>query len=143
MNDYVIRETEPFDYRELSRIIDDEWKFTIYSELNGLGMAECYLMECMEGANAALTLLVDGRPEGIAVLRDMQSDTIDVSARADEILAEIKEDPQFDHFQNDMRDLYAAYNDFAMQSKHKDWAELRLLIVSKRCKGQGLGCAIM
>jgi len=66
----ILRPIQTADYRPLSRILDDEWLFRLYSKDRALDFAECYLVHCINGSNLALTLLVDDEPKGVLILSD-------------------------------------------------------------------------
>ncbi len=138
-----MRPTEKSDYPDLSRILDDEWRFSLYSQEKALKLAEYYLVDCINGANVSVTMLVDGEPKGLLVLRDMEGDTIDASGDLAEVYSEVKDDPGFGGCQADIDNLHEIYERSAERNKSSDWAELRLLIVSKDCKGMGLGKKIL
>ncbi len=138
-----LRPVCPADYDPLSVIFDDEWDFRGYSVENGLKMAKFYLLHCINGSNAAVTLLVDGIAKGILILKDMGGETINVSGDVEEARRSIEDDPNYDYFLEDSENLYDLYRYFAKEYKHQDWAELRLIIVSKDCKGKGLGNMLM
>lgn len=139
MADVCFRPIEETDYAPLSEIIDEEWKFGIYSKRNDRVMAECFLSMCVDGANVAETMLVNGKPSGVLVMADMPGGRIDISAHLESLLEQLWDDPGYGHFLEDMDELHRFYGDFAALYKKPDWAELRLLIVTKSCKGMGLG----
>ncbi len=90
-----MRPTERSDYSALSKILDDEWRFSLYSQEKALKLAEYYLVECIDGSNASVTMLVNGEPKGLLVLRDMEEGTIDASGDLAEVYAQVKDDPGF------------------------------------------------
>ena len=140
----VIRDLDRTDYEILSKIIDDEWRFNLYSKKCGLEMATYYLLHCANGANVAKTVLVDGEPCGIMVIREMPGDTIDLSEdlqRSKDSLMHLKGD--FERMEEDIDELHRIYDAFASKFKKPEWAELRLLILSDKHKGMGLGRRLM
>ena len=139
----MIRNTMPEDYIPISKILDDEWRFHIYSEEKWLEMSEYYLLHCIDGANLSETLLIDGEPKGILVIREMGTDTIDVSEQCSKLDESIRNDPNYGYYLKDLDNLYDVYKGFVKESKIPEWAELRLLIISKDCKGLGLGRILM
>lgn len=140
----VIRNLERSDYGALSKIIDDEWRFNLYSKEYGQEMATYYLLHCAHGANVAETILVDGEPCGILVLRAMPGDRVDLSEDLQHYEGSLKQlNGVFERMEEDIAELHRIYNDFASKYKKPEWAELRLLILSDEYKGMGLGRRLM
>ncbi len=127
------------DYGRLSEILDDEWKFHLYSDRYGLKLAEYYLMECMNGADLALSILLDGEVQGILILKDMGEASIDTEAEIDALSEELMNVPKKESFLEDLHILHDAYDRFAKQYKTDEFAELSLVILDKKCRGTGAG----
>ncbi len=134
-----IRDTVPGDLESLAAIVDDEWKFRLYSEENGARLALHYVLHCIDGSNAFQTLLVDGVPKGLLVLRDMDGPKRELSPEERSIIDDIMDDPGTGRYLEDFDVLYDTYLWFARKFKGPESAELRLIIVSEDCKGMGLG----
>ncbi|MBE6528076.1 MAG: GNAT family N-acetyltransferase [Thermoplasmata archaeon] len=141
--DIGFRDTVPEDFGDLSRIIDDEWEFGLYSEENGRRMAEFYLLSCIDGSDRAVTLLADGKAKGVLILKEMGGPAIDMSEELSLLQGELSSDPGFRQLLEDMDSLYGCYTGFANDAKRDEWAELRLLIVADECKGHGFGRMMM
>ncbi len=139
MSEIVFRDTVESDYRDLAAILDKQWRFGIYSKEHALDLAELFLVDILDGSNRAVTVEVDGRPQGILVLSDMGGDTMDKSAEIEPRVEAVRNLPNFERCMVEMEGFHRIYNDFAKLYKHEDWAELALIIVSDSCKGIGLG----
>jgi GNAT superfamily N-acetyltransferase len=139
MAEITIRDLREEDYGPLSQIIDDEWRFHEYSERYGLEISEAYLLYCANGAHMAKTILVDGEPCGVVAIGDMPGDRIDLSEELGEITRALEHKDRFDRYMEDNEELHRIYLDFASTFKRPEWAELKLLILSDRHKGLGLG----
>jgi len=134
-----LRNTIPQDYKVLSEAIDLEWKFSTYTKESGLLIAEYYLVQCLNGANHAITATVDGEPKGILVLKGMGPSSIDVSVRRKELEEVLSDNPSFKIFLKADHELEEMYGRFVKEYKSSDLAELSLLILCKDAKGYGLG----
>ena len=143
MTDFEIRDTELSDVLPLARIIDDEWGFRLYSEQNGVKMAEHYLLHCMDGSNKCVTLVADGRPSGILIMRDMGGRILDFSKECESKLSEFASDPNCSLYLKESDDLYGAYQEFAREHKSPNWSEMRLVIISEDIRGNGIGRRLM
>jgi GNAT superfamily N-acetyltransferase len=139
MTEIELRRIRESDYRPLAEMLDREWKFYIYPQRNGVNLAEYYLFHCLDGANEERVLTVDGRPEGILVIREAGDDVLDFSREMAESFERIRDDPETDRCLRELGVLVDIYNRFAAVHKRPEWAELGLLIVSDRTKGMGLG----
>ncbi len=139
MAEVTIRDLEPSDYPDLDEMLDRQWRFSAYSKEKGLAIARSYLLHCVDGSNEARTILVDGRPAGIVVMRDMPGKIIDLSDELEEQMKDLVDLPLMPRYEEDMDKLYGAYRTFAKDHKKKEWAELRLLLISDRFRGHGLG----
>ena len=135
----TFRDTVESDFEFLERFTEDEWKFTLYSKENGLAMSRHYLMHCINGSNVARTVLADGKVSGIIVLRDMPGDTIDISDEEEALFETFRDDKGCEEYMADMERLYGAYRGFAEKYKCQRLSELRLLIISRDCRGAGIG----
>ncbi len=143
MTGLEIRDFAEEDVAPLRTILEDEWQFTYYSKQNGLDMAGYYLLSCVDGSNVSKVVLKDGTVQGILVIRDADGTTIDVSKQKAELLRKIEGDIGYGEFDTDMDALYGVYETLASEYKKDDWAELRLLIVSKSARGSGSGLAMI
>ena len=136
---FYFRKIIESDYRPLAEILDEEWKFHLYSKSKGLDMAEYYLFHCLDGANEAMVLAVDGRPDGIVIIREVGEDRLDFSKDLQRCHRAIEDDPSFERCIEDLKAINDQYEIFARDHKTPDQAELRLVIISERDKGMGLG----
>ena len=139
----MVRRTESSDYGPLSEILDDEWLFRLYSKEYALKLAEYYLVESINSSNVAMTLLVDGVPKGLFVIRDMPGETIDLSKDLAKLEDAVRDGPRCKECLHDIENLHEVYLRSAARYKSPDWAELRLLIISKDCKGLGFGLKLI
>jgi len=139
MTDIILRRTADRDREYLAQIMDDEWGFHLYSERNGLNMSEHYLLHCMNGATDSITAVVDGIPSGIIVIDTGSGTGMDLSKDMDALYGRFLDDPGLDLFERDCRGIDEAFDSFRKELCRPGWGELRLLIVSKNCKGMGLG----
>ena len=132
------------DIAPISRILEDEWKFHIYSEERWMEMSEYYLIHCLDGADHSETVFVDDEPKGILIIRGLGcKDKLDYTAESSRIYESIKDEHGFKDLEDDMKRLYDTYLQFAEEFKDDRWAELRLVIVSNDCKGTGMGRFLM
>ena len=139
MAEIEMRPIRRSDHRPLAEMIDKEWLFSLYSKTKGLDLAEYYLMHCLHGSNEAEVLTVDGQVEGVLVVREAGDDVLDFSEDMQSILDSVKDVPGFDECIRDLEAIYGQYELFARDHKSPEWAELRLVILSDRNKGMGLG----
>lgn len=116
-----------------------EWKFDAYSKRNGLNMSRHYLLHILNGSTHAFTVLVDGIVSGAVVLDVRSGKRADLSAEEDAARKTYEDDPNRDLYDRDTGNILGAYKEFCKDLIRPEWAELRLLIVSKDCKGMGLG----
>ena len=139
MADVVIRDLRKEDFPSLSKIIDDEWRFHMYSSKYGLDLATYYLLINAHGSSVARTLLVDGVPAGAMILKDKDRKVLDFSSELAEISEELEGTENFDLCMKDLRQLEDIYRDFSKKHMKDEWTELALLILSDGYKGLGLG----
>jgi|GEM_PF-1527240 len=139
MAEIVFRDTVESDYRDLATILEKQWRFSLYSKDRCLELSEIFLLSIINGSNKAETVVVDGKPQGVLVLSDMDGETIDRSAELGSRLESAKQIPNFDRCMEEMEGFHRIYSKYAKAYKHDDWAELALIIVSDSCKGIGLG----
>ena len=137
--DIEVRETIPEDWGPLTKMIMDEWKFDAYSKKNGLNMSRHYLLHILNGSTHALTILVDGVTSGVIVLDVRSGERTDLSAEEERARIAYADDPNIELYNRDFRNIIGAYAEFCKDLIRPEWAELRLLIVDKGCKGLGLG----
>ena len=135
----TFRDTVDSDFGAIGQFMEDEWHFTYYSKRNGLEMSCHYLMHCINGSNVARTVLADGEVCGIIVLRDMPGKTIDITDKEEASLGKFSDDAGAEQYLSDMERLYDTYRGFAEKYKCQQYSELRLLIVSDRYRGEGIG----
>lgn len=140
MAEIAIRDLQRSDYEVLSKIIDDEWRFNLYSKKYGQEIATFYLIQCANGSNVAKTLLVDGEPCGILILKEMPGEKVDLSEEYRNYKESLEHQVDtFEQCERDMDEFDRVYNEFASKYKRPEWAELGLLILSDKHKGLGLG----
>ena len=139
MPEIILRDLRSEDYPVLSKMIDDEWSFHLYSKVSAEDLARYYLLHCADGANVAKTLLVDGVPAGVLVIGDMDGPTVDYSEDLAECKRSLMELENFAQCEKDLEELHRVYRSFASKNMKPEWAELRLLIISDQYKGLGLG----
>ena len=136
----VIRETGIDDLDRLSAIVDEEWKFSTFSESNGMGLSKLYLLHCMKDMRC-LTLTVDGIPEGVVMFEDGRGH--DALEDCDELSSLLEETKGYDAFMDDLNTFRGTYKEFESSFKEEDLAELRLIIISKNHRNRGLGIRLL
>ena len=133
------RDTVPEDYAEIARILDDQWLFSLYSKTNGPVASEYYLLQCMNDANVAETIFVDGKQVGAVAVGRMGGKSLDVHEDLERLEAQLKRSDGYDAMMRDMKLFDDVFEGFVSKYMDDGLAELTLLIIDKGCRGMGIG----
>ncbi len=137
--EYLIRPVIPDDYDRLAHIINDEWKFYLYSKEYAHRLSKLYLMHVLNGS-IAYSLIVDGDVEGVVII---DGGDLDTSLEFQELSDEMDGIQALDQCIEDMECLEGVLHEFESTAGRKDLIELKLVIISKDVKGNGFGRSLM